>query len=64
MKTDGQLYQPHGSTPPPMSEPRHTDFDIAKKGDTLLILGLLFLLLTDKTKPDLPLVAALIYILL
>ncbi len=64
MKTDGQLYESQKTTPPPMLPPKHDIATGSINKDTLLVMGLIFLLLTDKTKPDLPLIAALIYILL
>ena len=64
MKTDGQLYDRGEATPPPMQPPAQLPKHAPVSKDSLLVMGLIFLLLTDKKQPDLPLIAALLYILL
>ena len=49
-------------SPPPKKECESKG--ITLKGEELLILGLIYLLVSDKAKGDLPLVLALVYILL
>lgn len=65
MKTDGQLYNEKNVSPPPSG---HTEVcnkkPLSLGRDELLILGIILLLTTDRRKADMPLVAALIYILL
>lgn len=65
MRTDGQLYNERCVSPPPSG---HTEPTVKKSlslgRDELLILGIILLLTTDRRKTDMPLIAALIYILL
>ena len=77
MRSDGQLYDmqknsplapPHRSVPIPESEQAPKECkDVRKSGlpqsEELLILGLILLLLSDRCFADLPLLAALVYVL-
>ncbi len=63
MQTDGQLYD---MSAPPSQPPTKecASKGIRLSGEELLILGLIYLLVSDKSCNDLPLVLALVYILL
>ncbi len=63
MQTDGQLYDIN--TPPsPPPKKHHGEQSISIKPEELLILGIIYLISSDKKSADLPLVLALLYILL
>jgi len=64
MKTDGQLYDMNAPPSPPPIKKECAPKGISLKADELLILGLIYLVVSDKTSTDLPLVLALVYILL
>ncbi|MBQ8605289.1 MAG: hypothetical protein IJ408_00995 [Clostridia bacterium] len=71
MRSDGQLYKKTECTPPPLMDcdlPCETPPVTVEKGgidaQQLLIVGLIFLLVTDKCKKDIPLLLALLYILM
>ena len=64
MKTDGQLYDMNAPPSPPPMKKECAPKGITLKADELLILGLIYLVSSDRTNADLPLVLALIYILL
>jgi len=66
MNSDGQLYNQKEVTPPPMVMPEreHKQGILSGIGqEELLLIGLVLLLLSDKTQNDLPLVLALLYVL-
>ena len=63
MQTDGQLYN---VTAPP-SPPPQINCEEHKKGigtDEILLLGLIYLIVSDKKGGDIPLLLALVYILM
>lgn len=62
MKTDGQLYTEHHAAPPPAGSVQKSRGTSLGR-DEILILGLILLIVTDKTPSDIPLLIALIYIL-
>lgn len=65
MQTDGQLYNlnaPPARPPEVKHEEDKKHFSI--NTDELLLLGLLYLLMSDKKCRDMPLIMALVYILL
>lgn len=64
MQTDGQLYD---ISAPPARAPEIKSADKKQKGfgtDELLLLGLIYLIVSDKKGGDMPLLLALVYILL
>ena len=66
MNSDGQLYNQKEVTPPPMVMPereRKQGFLSGIAQEELLLIGLILLLVSDKTQNDLPLVLALLYVL-
>ena len=63
MQTDGQLYDIN--TPPsPPPEKHHNEQMISIKPEEILILGIIYLIGSEKKSADLPLILALVYILL
>lgn len=66
MNSDGQLYNQKEVTPPPIVMPEREHKQGFLSGiaqEELLLIGLVLLLLSDKTQNDLPLVLALLYVL-
>ncbi len=63
MQTDGQLYDMNTPpSPPPKKHPIEQNITI--KPEELLILGIIYLISSERKSSDLPLILALVYILL
>lgn len=62
MRTDGQLYSEKEAAPPPIGNVQKNK-GLSLGRDEILILGLILLIVTDKTPSDIPLLIALVYIL-
>lgn len=67
MQSDGQLYSPDDSISPPLKHTEQGTHSLRMPfgGEELMLLGIIYLVMSDKSKStDIALIAALVYILL